>query len=263
MKNLFVLAVLVMAASALPSNLPNWRDNIYPTGRIINGEDTTISQVPYQASIELFGKHNCGGSIISSEWILTAGHCASWPASYYGVRTGSDTSGNGGKLHSVAGVYRHEGYTTTIKGVPKNDIALFRLQAPIELNEKQQPVILYDKDEEVETGSYAVITGYGITETGKISIILKTVSVPIMDRQTCFNAYTRFGGIQEHQICAAYPEGGKDACAGDSGGPLTIRGRQAGIVSWGNGCAVKGNPGVYTEVSKYRDWITKTTGLNF
>lgn len=61
-------------------------------------------------------------------------------------------------------------------------------------------------------------------------------------------------------ICAA--DLGKDSCQGDSGGPLTaiIKKKllQIGIVSWGNGCALAGYPGVYTNVglSAINTWIT-------
>jgi len=47
------------------------------------------------------------------------------------------------------------------------------------------------------------------------------------------------------------PEVGKDSCNGDSGGALVLKksGKQAGIVSWGRGCAEKEHPGVYTNVA--------------
>ena len=51
----------------------------------------------------------------------------------------------------------------------------------------------------------------------------------------------------------------RDACFGDSGGPLSVMINStlqiAGIVSWGVGCGRAGYPGVYTDVSRYADWM--------
>jgi secreted trypsin-like serine protease len=88
---------------------------------------------------------------------------------------------------------------------------------------------------------------------------LHQVTIPIVDNAVC-NRPTSYGGkIQSNMLCAGLPQGGKDACVGDSGGPLMVRlngvYRQVGIVSQGDGCARPGKYGIYTRVANYAPWI--------
>ncbi len=56
---------------------------------------------------------------------------------------------------------------------------------------------------------------------------------------------------------------GKDTCGGDSGGPLIVRSTdqgeapwyQVGIVSFGTLICGEGQPGVYTRVAPFMEWI--------
>lgn len=49
-------------------------------GRIVGGIETTISKIPYQASLQYHRtttvSHSCGASIISTKFLLSAAHCA-------------------------------------------------------------------------------------------------------------------------------------------------------------------------------------------
>lgn len=92
--------------------------------------------------------------------------------------------------------------------------------------------------------------------------VLQTVEVPIVDKKSCNRAYFLSGGISKGQVCAGYLEGGKDSCQGDSGGPLVCNGSLSGIVSYGNGCAAPGFPGVYSDVAYYKDWIDEQNGAD-
>merc|ERR1711964_25812 len=91
---------------------------------------------------------------------------------------------------------------------------------------------------------------------------LNEVTVKVWAPQACQKKYPGYK-IDDGMLCAASPN--KDTCQGDSGGPLTFtpagQGKPVlvGITSWGIGCATQ-QPGVYTKVTHYLDWIAKQTG---
>ena len=92
----------------------------------------------------------------------------------------------------------------------------------------------------------------------------RKVEVPVYSDAKCNEAYG--GGITGGMICAGLKEGGKDSCQGDSGGPLFSNEpgqpqKLVGVVSWGQGCAFEGYPGVYTRVSSYISWICENAGI--
>lgn len=69
-----------------------------------------------------------------------------------------------------------------------------------------------------------------------------------------------------NQLCAGYAAGGPDACQNDSGGPLVCkqgtRWTQYGIVASGDGCGKPNKYGVYTDVTKFTEWISTTCATN-
>jgi uncharacterized delta-60 repeat protein len=105
-------------------------------------------------------------------------------------------------------------------------------------------------------GVMSTITGWGaLAFGGPYPPDLRVGFAPI----TATSAYPP-GAITPDMIMAGYPQGGVDTCQGDSGGPLVVTNaqqviQQAGITSWGNGCAWPDYPGVYARVAYFYDWI--------
>jgi secreted trypsin-like serine protease len=71
-----------------------------------------------------------------------------------------------------------------------------------------------------------------------------------------------YGPLTADQLPAM--RAGKDSCQGDSGGPLFVGTGSAallvGVVSWGEGCAVAGKPGMYSRVASFNSWISTKLG---
>ena len=229
-------------------------------GRIVGGQATTIEATPYQVSLQINGRHFCGGSIISKSYVLTAGHCATHAASELRIRAGSTKVHSGGSLHRVKKVILHKNYSKP-KNVPVNDIALLRLRGSFKLGKTRKPVPLYEGKSSSLKGKRALVTGWGTTKSGEHPEGLRKVSVPMVSKGSCKKSYHDYGGIPKGEICAGVAKGGKDSCSGDSGGPLVIGGKLVGIVSWGKGCGTPHYPGVYTDVAYYRKWIKRHSGV--
>ncbi|XP_069697455.1 tryptase-2-like [Periplaneta americana] len=89
---------------------------------------------------------------------------------------------------------------------------------------------------------------------------LHCATVPVVPRDACREALGSYFEMQPDTLCAG--GGDADACVGDSGSALSCEDLEGfvltGVVSWGNGCAVKGEPGVYTDVTTHRQWILNT-----
>ena len=99
---------------------------------------------------------------------------------------------------------------------------------------------------------------YSLHLGGSATNNLQYVRVPAITNAQCNAAYG--GSITDTMICAGYPGvGGKDACQGDSGGPFVCNDNGnaviAGVVSWGNGCALADYPGVYARTTSALSWI--------
>lgn len=246
-------------------------------GRIVNGTAANYDKWPFIAMIGFRGYGGigqfCAGSIIDNHHILTAAHCfRGWgvisPQQFtvtlgaYSKVDSKDAAKANQKTYFIAKVTCHENFEARADTIIY-DICLVRLTEKIEFNENVKPVCLPENDIPPQPGTNCIVAGWGETEnTGDNSILQKAI-IPIVDADRCQAFYDEEGvNIRKEQhLCAGYKEGQVDACQGDSGGPLVCMSSLGnypelyGIVSFGVGCALPGNPGVYTNVARFRNWI--------
>ncbi|XP_070767467.1 suppressor of tumorigenicity 14 protein homolog [Enoplosus armatus] len=243
----------------------------YKLNRIVGGQNAELGEWPWQVSLHFrtYG-HVCGASIISDRWLLSASHCfvtsdpANHIASNWQTYSGMQDQykQDGIQLRPLKRIISHPDYNQMTFDY---DIALLELSKPLEFTNTVQPICLPSSSHVFPAGMPCWVTGWGaLREGGQKAQLLQKASVKIINDTVC-NVVTE-GQVTSRMLCSGFLAGGVDACQGDSGGPLVCfeesgKWFQAGIVSWGEGCARRNKPGVYSRVTKLRDWIKKETGI--
>ncbi|PRW62575.1 serine protease [Actinopolyspora mortivallis] len=255
---LVVALVTLLGTSTAAASAPGARAPV--RARIVGGEQVVRGQVPWVVALtDVAGRQFCGGALVAVDRVVTAAHCTMDPASgrarpprdLRAVVGRKDLRSPQGRTVRVAHVRRPADYEHFTRG---SDVAVVTLAEPVDL-----PTV--DMVRQGETAPYrpgvtGTVYGWGRTgESAPAAAVLRSVRLPVMADSACERAYTTFD--ETEMFCAGYPEGGRDACTGDSGGPFVVRGRLVGVVSYGSGCARAGFPGVYTRLAHYADEMSE------
>ncbi|CAG7727286.1 unnamed protein product, partial [Allacma fusca] len=249
--------------------------------KVVGGDTVREDEFPWR--VGLFSKNNpekklkliCGGTIIRSNMILTAAHCLQpktyWMSDevtvtklYAAVGFTNITGIRMSQMRKISKYIIHQNFTNGL-GVwssYKDDIALLVLEEPLVQSDSVKPACLPFRYKTSNFSNHVVIaSGWGRPMQGGNTVsYLHAVSLPVIPYDRCWRRFFFTVGvfISQSTICAY--EHGKDTCQGDSGGGIDVKGRDnrlhtVGVTSWGFGCARWAQPGVYTKVSDYLDWI--------
>ncbi|XP_048014247.1 chymotrypsin-like protease CTRL-1 isoform X2 [Megalobrama amblycephala] len=202
------------------------------SNRIVGGEDATAGSWPWQVSIHVYGtRHNCGGTLINKDWVLSAAHCfqdidVSKVVMYFGRLNQSGSNPNE-TSRTASRIITHPNYDSS---AINNDIALVQLNSSVTFSKYIKPVCLAAAGSVFDAGTESWVTGWGKLHSGDTQLP---------------------NTLQQ----------------GDSGGPMLSRNGslwiQSGISSFTTQrCEDRRFPSVFARVSQYHDWIKSYMGKN-
>uniref|UniRef100_A0A671E249 Ovochymase 2 n=1 Tax=Rhinolophus ferrumequinum TaxID=59479 RepID=A0A671E249_RHIFE len=258
-----------------PVKVRPWNDIF---SRIVGGNQVEKGSYPWQVSLKRRQKHICGGTIISPQWVITAAHCV---ANRNIASTLNATAGKhdlsriepGEQTLPVESIIIHPYFST--KKPMDYDIALLKMAGSFHFGQFVGPMCLPEPGERFKAGLICTTVGWGrLTENGILPQVLQEVNLPILTQEECVAAMLTLKKPISGRtfLCTGFPDGGRDACQGDSGGSLMCRNKKgswtlAGVTSWGLGCGRgwrnnvrkddQGSPGIFTDLSKMLPWIHK------
>ena len=226
---------------------------------IVGGEDAAPGAWPWQASLQYYGSHNCGASLITNRWLVTAAHCVGYPMGSLSVYLGAydiNSKKKGVPLkYNLEKIIVHPGWEPSSSKAFPNDIALIRVNKVVVENDFTKTIELPAQNENF-VGKDCWITGWGrLWGGGSLPDNLQELKIDVMDDSWCRNKV----GYRHGPWHTCVYKRGASACNGDSGGPLVCKvgttWKLAGDASFVFGSCSTSSPSVYGTIPYFVSWI--------
>ena len=191
--------------------------------RIVGGEDAIEDSWPMIVSLRLNGTtdHSCGGTVLSSSFVLTAAHClrslsALAPLGLTIAAGITNRSDPAQIIRTVDRIYFHPDYNSSSTDY-RHDIALLHLDQPFDfgVHARVSRSCLHRLDPSLPTNQYPAngtrlaIIGWGVLRFGTLAVpqVLQQAEIVTMDNgdDVCVSTINDV----ELQFCAGLYEGGK------------------------------------------------------
>lgn len=264
---MLAIALVVLLISAVSTNeLHHKYAKIHP--RIISGNPAAPGQFPWQVLIKQSAGDDvfCGGSIISADWVLTAGHCVYGLKSLFLIFGATNIHEQPIALTSTE-LFYHSQYNPDNLN---NDIAAVKLPESLNFNPKIQPISLVKRAAAGDTfvGKRGQISGWGYIsdEDLEFSENLLFAQMTVITNKDCMEKFGE-SHVKESTLCAQGTQTLHESiCSGDSGGAFVIdidgRPVQIGINSFvAEQLCAEGYPAGFARVGSFLDYIQETTGI--
>ncbi|KAI2796682.1 Cytochrome P450 4f11 [Blomia tropicalis] len=261
------IILLAILAFAIQQNLHSTEhlneDIISPY--IYHGRNASSGDASWQVSLRtlVLGQHLCGGTILNERWIVTSAACLTSTQYRVFLVLYNTTHVNDLENGTLAFIYKiilHEKYKNTSTDY---DIALIKTE-PMSLNwTNAKSISLPKQGVGLQAELILNISGWGYDgNCPPLQENLKIIQIPIIRPDLCRH---RYWNITSRMFCAGHIDGGADFCHGDEGGPASNGHTLYGIPSfhrYPHKCGIKGEPGYYTNVSLFVNWIYDTMQKN-
>ena len=199
--------------------------------RIIGGSEAEVNEYPWMVSLQFEGIHQCGGSLISDRWILSAAHCFKNrmrkkrnPRNWIAVLGEHDFKTDDEADHieiKISRIYIHPDYYKEVRF--NYDFALLRMRRKVDFSTLSHihPICLPKDDSDSFANAISIATGWGLRREGissSVSTKLLEVTLETLPNDACAHDYG-YSPLQitDQMICANAINGGKGTCQYDSG----------------------------------------------